>query len=250
MGDVWGTNAGFGTSQSGGFGMKSNTSIQRNKVKSVEEELVKKMNVLSVVTHPVNTDTLPRFPGHYLYIDEENLNNYESMGIDLSRYKQYLDMEEQLLMELDEPEGEGWQGETYEKQNLPRGVDKQFKKFTERVECEPTQCVRYEYKGTPLLYSALTQQQQDILNSKCKYCKCPRIFELQLMPNILSLLPTTEYAMADQDKIQSNMISNSWNVGMEFGTILIFSCQKDCHPGSMEEVTYAEESCIVQYEID
>lgn len=263
LGDLWGAKAGhFGNNsqpssgfgmKTGGFGVKTGGfGVKTDAVKNKEtkkDDLADQLDKLTI-KDSVQTDTLPKFPGHYLYIDEEKLDNYDTMGIDMSRYQHYLDMEEELLMEMDE-ETEAWQGETYEKQSLPKGVDKQFKKFMERVECEPTQCIRYEFKGTPLLYSALTPQQQTLINSKCAYCKGPRVFELQLMPNILSVLPATEYALKTMEQVKNKTaLPDSWNVGMEFGTILIYVCQKDCHIGSMEDVSYAEESCIVQYEID
>ncbi|OAD01904.1 hypothetical protein MUCCIDRAFT_40173 [Mucor lusitanicus CBS 277.49] len=141
-------------------------------------------------------------------------------------------------MDIDEgsSNGETWQGETYEKQHLPKGVDKQFKKFTERVECAPSQCVRYEFNGQPLFYTGLRPQDQQLITSPCKYCKGPRVFEFQLMPNVKN--------------VDAKTVLDSWNVGMEFGTILVFVCQKDCHQGSIEDVSYMEETALVQYETD
>jgi pre-rRNA-processing protein TSR4 len=291
MGDVWGTgnnntSGGFGMTKpsvgsfgapatGSGFGMVKPTAAsiaattpfgskkptQHDTTKVEADQLAQQMNQL-VIHDPIDTDSLPQFPGQYLYIDEERTDNYDSMGIDMSRYKEYLDMEKELLMEIDEcNSGETWQGETYEKQHLPRGVDKQFKKFTERVEFSPSQCVRYEFNGQPLFYSALRPDQQKSIASPCKHCHGPRVFEFQLMPNILSILPTTEYATRDQPTqkasiegkakhIDAKTVLDSWNVGMEFGTILVFVCQKDCHQGSIEDVSYIEEAAIVQYETD
>lgn len=49
--------------------------------------------------------------------------------------------------------GATWSGEMYEKAALPKDVDKTFKKFTERVQSWPDQCVRYDFPDTPLLFS-------------------------------------------------------------------------------------------------
>ncbi|KAG2196925.1 hypothetical protein INT47_005149 [Mucor saturninus] len=218
-----------------------------------EKALMEKMSGLTV--DPIeDTLSLPHFPGHYLYIDEERTDNYDAMGIDMSRYKEYLDMEKDLMMDVEET----WGGETYEKQHLPRGVDKQFKKFTERVECAPSQCVRYGFGAQPLFYGSLQPQQQEKMTAPCPYCRGPRVFEFQLMPNVLSILPTTDYATKEQDSVGKGKVKNidtktvleSWNVGMEFGTILVFVCQKDCHPGQLEDVRYIEEAIVVQYETD
>ncbi|CEP16280.1 hypothetical protein [Parasitella parasitica] len=274
LGDLWDNSSGsFGSTPSlgNGFGMKKSlTTTAASAVASTafgastekdtnQADLVKQLNELGI-EDPVDVANLPQFPGQYLYIDEEQTDTYESMTIDLSRYKEYLDMEKDMLMDIDAGNsGETWQGETYEKQHLPKGVDKQFKKFTERVECAPSQCVRYEFNGQPLFYSALRPQDQQRMTSPCKYCKAPRVFEFQLMPNILSILPTTEFASKESaakpndgqiKHADAKTVLDSWNVGMEFGTILVFVCQKDCHQGAIDDVSYMEETAIVQYEVD
>ncbi|KAI8352095.1 programmed cell death protein 2 [Blakeslea trispora] len=253
LGDLWGSSAGSFAPNGGGFGMKPTAasvvakSLETNRQQETDK-LVDQLSQLNI-TDPVDTSTLPSFPAQYLYIDEEPMDRYDSMGIDLSKYKQYLDMEQELFMD----EGETWQGEAYEKQTLPRGVDKQFRKFTERVEFSPAQCARYDMHGQPLFYSALTAQQQQKINAVCPHCRGPRVFECQLMPNVLSILPTAEYATREQPANEvkdTKSLLDSWNVGMEFGTIMVFVCKKDCHPGSIEDVTYMEEAVIVQYEMD
>lgn len=276
LGDLWGNSAGsFGSTPStgGGFGMKKpSTTTAASVVASTpfgaakkndtkQDDLIQQMNELGI-KDPIDTANLPQFPGQYLYIDEERTDNYESMGIDMSRYKEYLDMEKEMLMDIDEGNGETWQGETYEKQHLPKGVDKQFKKFTERVECAPSQCVRYEFNGQPLFYTALRPKDQQLITSPCKYCNGPRVFEFQLMPNILSILPTTEFAAKESaitaakpidakvKNVDTKTVLDSWNIGMEFGTILVFVCQKDCHQGLVEDVSYMEETALIQYETD
>ncbi|KAI8638001.1 programmed cell death protein 2 [Parasitella parasitica] len=279
LGDLWGSSSGspgsFGSAPStgNGFGMKKpSTTSAASIVASTpfgtaasakkdihHEDLLQQMNELGI-EDPVDTAKLPQFPGQYLYIDQEKTDAYDSMNIDMSRYKEYLDMEKDMLMDIDEGNsGETWQGETYEKQHLPKGVDKHFQRFTERVEHAPSQCVRYEFNGQPLFYSALRPQDQQLITSPCKYCKGPRVFEFQLMPNILSILPTTEFASkesapkpihAQVKQIDTKTVLDSWNVGMEFGTILVFVCQKDCHQGAIEDVSYMEETILVQYEAD
>ncbi|KAG0172878.1 hypothetical protein DFQ28_009884 [Apophysomyces sp. BC1034] len=270
LGDLWGASQPFSTSSPstpGLFGKASAsvatpvaapvasapTSIPA-KQSTKADELTESLGRLSLkmqAKDTVDVATLPRFPGEYLYISEENTDKYEMLGMDMSRYQQYLDMEAELMIE-DTDEGT-WIGEAYEKSQLPRGVDKQFKKFTERAECEPTQCVRYEWAGTPLLYSQLQQQQQQAIQERCKACGGPRAFEFQLMPNILSLLPTAEHAADNVGPVKSSdakALLDSWNTGMEFGTIMVFVCQKDCHPGDIDEVAYVEEMAIVQYETE
>ncbi|KAF7732478.1 hypothetical protein EC973_003223 [Apophysomyces ossiformis] len=274
LGDLWGATQPFASSPSP-FGSFSNAaqkpaaptvvattaakspgsnSVSHSKASAKTDELTETMGRLSLTNRtkdPVDVNKLPKFPGEYLYIAEEDTEKYATLGMDLSRYQQYFDMEAELLAN-DAEEG-AWKDEVYEKTQLPRGVDKQFKKFTERVECEPSQCVRYEWAGTPLLYNQLQQQQQQAIQQRCTACGGPRTFELQLMPNILSLLPTAEYAADSIGAVKpsdAKALLDSWNIGMEFGTIIVYVCQKDCHPGDIDEVTYVEEMAIVQYETD
>lgn len=220
--------------------------------KKLEESLAKTFEKVSLQPKQTATEVEeelhdqskhPAFPGEYLHISEEDLDSYDSLGIDMKRYKEYLDMEREIL---EQDTSEEWSGETYEKQQLPRGFDKQFKKFTERVNCNPQQCVRYEWDGEPLLY-----HQQQVAGGRCSACGGPRVFEMQLMPTILSILPVSEYAVADQDNLANgNGRLSMFDVGMEFGTILVYVCAKDCHKEAIDKVTFVEELAIVQHEID
>ncbi|KAI8394192.1 programmed cell death protein 2 [Radiomyces spectabilis] len=268
LGDLWGADKGFSSSKPFGtptFGAPKKQDIKETS--TAEPTLAERLSQLHLqdtpsttsavpatvptIDDPVDASLLPKFDAQYLYIAEENLNQYENLGMDVQKYKKYLDMEAELL-EMDQLASEGgevWVGEAYEKQQLPRGVDKQFKRFMERIECEPSQCARYDWGGAPLLY-----HQQDIAAGKCKSCGGRRTFEFQLMPNVLSLLPTAEYAARNTNEPtpaqNKKALLDSWNVGMEFGTVLVFVCERDCHPGDIEQVSYVEEAAFVQYEMD
>ncbi|ORY03098.1 hypothetical protein K493DRAFT_334374 [Basidiobolus meristosporus CBS 931.73] len=216
--------------------------------------------------------SIPAFPAQYLYIDEEVLED-PSAKIDLSKYSKYLVQED-----LDE-EGEDagtWQGETYEKSWKPKGYDKAFKRFTEVVSEYPEQCVRYEFSGNPLLYTnrdtvagLLTSGNPKSLNysshkvPKCPHCSSERVFEFQLMPNILSELPTEKFSENSPFNLDLNQeemrklgdgVIHKFDLGMEWGTIMVFSCGKDCHGGVTDvdttstDLGYYEEVALVQYE--
>ncbi|KAI9493103.1 programmed cell death protein 2 [Zychaea mexicana] len=249
LGDLWGS----GTPSFSEAATKATDTTKTNAPATASvasDDLTTSLENLTVVDTPQEQLPIVNFPGEYLWITEENLDNYDAMGIDMERYREYLDLQNSLLEATEEATGEeSWSGETYEKQQLPRGVDKQFKKFAERVQLQPSQCVRYQWGGTPLLYHQLQGQQQQQLGGRCSQCGNPRIFELQLMPNILSLLPTSEYASADLPDDAKKGV-NSWDIGMEFGTILVFVCGKDCHPVDIEQPCYVKEHLLVQYESD
>lgn len=180
-----------------------------------------------------------------------------------------------------------WGGETYEKQALPKGVDKAFQKFTERVQLWPEQCVRYDFlPGTPMLFTYADSTSQMLLppNTKqhskhtkpsahriprCKACGGPRGFDFQLMPNLLSLLNVTkpEYLSEEEKRAgQERKGAQAFDIGMEWGTVLVYSCVADCFgkasaatkttttEGEDEEdksgsrVKYFEEVALAQFE--
>ena len=207
-------------------------------------EAMSKMNLEDTTQHVIPPESIVSFPAENLWITEEDLNNMASFGIDMSRYQEYVDMQNALLENAADEE---WSGETYEKQTLPKGVDKQFRKFMERVECEPSQCVRYEWAGVPLLYHQL-QQPLSSLAGRCSHCGSPRVFEMQLMPNVLSILPIAEYASSNTSSTENTL--KAWDIGMEFGTVMVFVCEKDCHPGDVENPSHVQEHVVVQYEKD
>ncbi|WFD31483.1 hypothetical protein MSPP1_002520 [Malassezia sp. CBS 17886] len=93
-------------------------------------------------------------------------------------------------------------GEAYEKMLLD-GVDGVFERFVRRLGPEARQVVRYEYGGQPLPFSASgplyrqlwphgTKDAPGPFDASsvppCPQCGAPRVFELQLMPNLVNLL--------------------------------------------------------------
>lgn len=94
----------------------------------------------------------------------------------------------------------------------------------------------------------------DSIVPNCGRCDGKRVFECQLMPHLISLLPTItippipvpeEETKEEKAKRIKADLHNAG--GMEWGTILIFSCVKDCMVGEEREA-WAEEECIVQWD--
>ncbi|KAI1319158.1 hypothetical protein EDD11_004801 [Mortierella claussenii] len=231
-------------------------------------------------------EKLPSFDPYYLYITEEVLEDSAALDDEISqRYSHFLALEECVSKSDDDEECNGksttatWSGETYEKAALPKGVDKAFQKFTERVQAWPDQCVRYDFPGSPLLFSYSDRTAQTLLpphttvHSKhtrpsphriprCPDCKGPRGFEFQLMPNLLSLLDVTSprYLSEEERKsVKERKGAQVFDTGMEWGTILVYSCAEDCFgrnkagvaaEGShgQHKVKYFEEVALVQFE--
>ncbi|KAF9103663.1 hypothetical protein BGX29_003080 [Mortierella sp. GBA35] len=230
----------------------------------------------------------PAFSPHYLYIAEEVLEDSKAINDDIAqKYSHFLALEEANQDDDEDekagPGGANWSGEAYEKASLPKGVDKAFKKFTKRVQAWPDQCVRYHFPGLPLLFSFSDPTARLLLPSnatqhskhnapsahripRCPACKGPRGFEFQLMPNLLSLLGVTSKKYLSEEEMKAlkeRKGAQVFDIGMEWGTILVYSCVDDCfgksavkkvaEDGSEESVKvpavkYFEEVALIQFE--
>lgn len=121
-------------------------------------------------------------------------------------------------------------------------VDKTFRKFADRVEQNPEQVLRYERKGTPLLYSKDDEIGKLLLGADgevtlkrvppCGACRKQRAFEFQLMPYAISMLESDDVGLD----------------GMEWGTIIVATCL--CVPPVLDAngVGYVEEWAGAQWE--
>ncbi|KAJ2156834.1 hypothetical protein GGF46_004915 [Coemansia sp. RSA 552] len=173
-------------------------------------------------------------------------------------------------------DADGWRNERYERDVLPQGTDAAFARFSETVSQNPEQVIRYQFSGTPLLYtlqdkaarlagcgpagggdhsdddedgirSSTGSRQQDIQADqlpRCPQCNGRRVFECQLMPALLTVLSldhrhdgpldtaaTPAGSAARQPQLTGGRLLRSFDVGLEFGTVLVFVCENDCHRG-------------------
>ncbi|KFA66924.1 hypothetical protein S40285_02308 [Stachybotrys chlorohalonatus IBT 40285] len=116
-------------------------------------------------------------------------------------------------------------------------MDATFQKFADRLSQNPEQVIRYEFGGTPLLYSKTDAVGGQLTKSTipgCSNCGGRKTFEVQLMPHAITELEADEMSLE----------------GMEWGTIIVGVCEKDCLPRETEEgqVGYIEEWAGVQWE--
>ncbi|USP73209.1 hypothetical protein yc1106_00483 [Curvularia clavata] len=159
-------------------------------------------------------------------------------------------------MEIDS-EGNGSSGGGKEdKEVFESSMDRTFQKFADRVGENAEQVLRYEFKGKPLLYSdsdaigkALAPHSENGSSNakvtttgskggsgfpRCQTCGADRVFEVQLTPHAITELEAEELSID----------------GMEWGTIIMAVCSKDCKPNDVPEgeVGYVEEWVGVQWE--
>ncbi|KAF9884046.1 hypothetical protein FE257_002331 [Aspergillus nanangensis] len=181
-------------------------------------------------------------------------------------YKQfYLDAEYETMSRPSTPaipegvtidnteEESGAGGSSDLKDALESELDKAFMKFSTRLAHNPEQILRYEFRGTPLLYShadAVGKRLHDAKGGasgarvttvasgasnlpRCEYCGSERVFEFQLVPHAISVL---EDAVGLDD------------AGMEWGTIILGVCNRDCGPQQAKVTGWREEWVGVQWE--
>ncbi|KAJ2888998.1 hypothetical protein FB639_000223 [Coemansia asiatica] len=112
---------------------------------------------------------------------------------------------------------------------------------------------------------------------RCEHCNGARVFECQLMPALLTVLPLAEnvktlskYSTSSsntskgaQERLVGSQLLQTVDLGLEFGTMMIFVCENDCHGGKtgieylgnssasmnrFESAAYYEELVLVQLE--
>jgi pre-rRNA-processing protein TSR4 len=151
---------------------------------------------------------------------------------------------------IESGESNGGAGE--DKMLFESAMDKTFQKFADRMAQNPEQVLRYEFGGSPLLYSttdavgkllAPANSASKVTTAasvdgsripRCAACGSSRLFELQLTPHAITVLEENEMSIE----------------GMDWGTVILAACGKDCSPHGTEvgQVGYTEEWVGVQWE--
>ncbi|PBK72937.1 hypothetical protein ARMSODRAFT_1015759 [Armillaria solidipes] len=191
----------------------------------------------------------------------------------------------QIIDDDDDPKGGkdiGWS----EKYENSLDVDHVFERFSNRVKHEPEQCIRYDLNGVPLPFSTdnvfnllfpapttppLPVTKPDFMvipASKrtydpsslphCPNCQSKRVFECQLMPNTINVLRdgSTDVTknVSDEERrkaVQEALKGRGGNRGMDWGTCMVFSCEKDCctENGQGAREAWKEEHVLVQWDV-
>lgn len=168
-------------------------------------------------------------------------------------------------------------------------VDLVFERFTKRISHTADQCLRYELKGTPLpfasdkvfevLFPAPLQDPLPVTGAAfkvvspvkrsynassiphCSVCKSSRAFECQLMPNLINVVRAaakdkdvdSDRKLTDAERIKAvqAVLRSNQTTGMEWGTCMVFSCEKDCCldvGGKDATECWREEHVLVQWD--
>jgi len=152
--------------------------------------------------------------------------------------------------DMDDATG-AWMSEKYENSMY---VDPIFERFTRRVAAEGEQCVRYELGGVPLPFASDEVYQKLFPPAKhgyepsgveaCPGCQSKRLFECQLMPNLINVVRprlTEKGQQTDEERRAEIAGALRGGEGMSWGTCLVFSCSGDCSLSEWrEEAVYIE----------
>uniref|UniRef100_A0A6M2DPR9 Putative programmed cell death protein n=1 Tax=Xenopsylla cheopis TaxID=163159 RepID=A0A6M2DPR9_XENCH len=117
-----------------------------------------------------------------------------------------------------------------ELENYSNSEDKAFRKFSKRVSLNSEQVLRFQRDGQPLWIS-----EHNILEKNnvppCEYCKGPRIFEFQIMPQLLNSI-----------NVASSASSIDW------GVLCVYTCKNSCDDGVAykQEFIYKQDIQITQ----
>ncbi|CEP21296.1 hypothetical protein BN1211_1354 [Cyberlindnera jadinii] len=181
---------------------------------------------------------LPEYPGYFLYVDEEKFQKKQhskKLPDNVHINDSALDFENEV--------GGSSRELSNEQQAIAAGLqDKSFQHFSEVVEYNPLQVLRYDIGGSPLLFSSKDETSVKITKNlvpKPGYNpSSSRQFELQVMPK----------AIIDFERDQVEITG-----GIEWGTIIVYTDKEDYMPGlndgdNSSHVGYVEEWVGVQWE--
>ncbi|EEH49038.2 uncharacterized protein PADG_05117 [Paracoccidioides brasiliensis Pb18] len=142
-------------------------------------------------------------------------------------------------------------------------MDKSFLRFSTRLGHNPEQVLRYEFCGTPLLYSTSdvvgklfshTSSSEKSSHIKvassrtggnysriprCEYCGRERVFEVQLTPHAIAVL---------EDGREGIGLGPNDDSGMEWGTVILGVCAANCGLEHEGLLVWREEWVGVQWE--
>ena len=203
--------------------------------------------LVTVEPWPSEAELPPAYPLYHLDADYETLD----VPRESATASQSIDANEMDLMSSP-PAGVQEDSEVFEST-----IDKTFQSFANRLAQNPQQVLRYEFGGLPLLYSKAdavgarlvpfkslshpSSSRVPVANKTgnlripgCANCGSTRVFEFQLTPQAISELELDETGLE----------------GMDWGTIIVGVCGKDCQAKDVGvgQVGYLEEWVGVQWE--
>lgn len=152
--------------------------------------------------------------------DDEDCN--ESEDVKQRRISEFQDYLAKYKLRNNEFKAEEMEAAVADQRN-----DRNFERFNRLLNLYPTQVLRYQRSGNPLLATDNAPPLGSVPD--CEKCGAPRHFELQLMPHLLSLIGV--------DQIGSSI---------DWASIYIFTCSQTCeidNHGYVKEFVLKQDFC-------
>jgi len=175
---------------------------------------------------PPQSELPPPYPSYYLEADYETLDNTPSPAATPSKN-----------FDIDNDPSSSGGSRKDDANAYESSMDTTFQKFASRLSHNPLQALRYEFGGTPLLYSKTDNVGKSLSAStpripRCENCGKARVFEVQLVPQAIAELEVEEEGLE----------------GMEWGSVVVGVCGGDCGNERGEGWVWREEWVGVQWE--
>jgi pre-rRNA-processing protein TSR4 len=196
---------------------------------------------------PLQSDFPPPYKQYYLDADYETLSRPPTPMIPTNA----------PIQSLADDDNEASSGPSVDsKDTFESSLDKDFLRFSTRLGHNPEQVLRYEFRGSPLLYShtdpvgklfspaapkdsmMMTGSGYSARIPRCQACSRERVFEFQLVPHAITVL----------EEGREGIGIGKDDGGMEWGTIIVGVCAVNCAPDAVGQAAWREEWVGVQWE--
>ena len=133
---------------------------------------------------------------------------------------------------------------------LPFASDKTFDLLWPMPRQEPLPVTKAVFKVVPTVRRVYDASSVP----RCSACGSERVFECQLMPNLINVLRPSwtedSQKLTDSERkeaVKRALVGDNKNAkrGLEWGTCLVYSCEKDCS----DESCWKEEVVYVQWDV-
>jgi len=174
------------------------------------KDLIRQNKDTTMPTKQQDSDNSLVLDSYFMSVFNEPSDTSDQMNHEKKLLKDYMQREGADIEALIDGGCDAGKGgsESYEKAHS-KLKDKAFHKFTKRLSKCPEQILRYSWNGEALPISPLDQE---ATIPCCAACGGRQVFELQLMPGLVSLL---------------SFPGGPSNV-VEFGTVLVYTCESNC----------------------
>lgn len=215
---------------------EANPETQEVKQTKQEAKQETKQETKKQIKQAKQTKKLPEYPGFFTYVDKEKFTKPSNKLPDNIKIDPSV-----IESEAETSSSANDMNLTPEFQSISNSLqDEVFSHFSQVLQQNPLQVLRYDIGGKPLLFSSsddvFNKIQKDLIPKPGFNPSSHRRFELQIMPKII---------------LNFEKDLNDLTKGLEWVTIIVYTDVEDFVPNldeSEDHVGYVEEWCGVQWE--